>query len=154
MRLTLDHLAVPGETLAAATAHCEAMLSVPMGPGGRHARYGTHNRLLGLDGGLYLEAIAIDPDAAPPAGPRWFGLDTFAGAPRLVRWILRTDDMDAALDALPEAGQAVQLERGDLRWRMAVPASGSLPMTGSFPRLSNGKARRLPVTCCHPPGWS
>ncbi|SIS78979.1 Glyoxalase-like domain-containing protein [Roseivivax lentus] len=135
MRLTLDHVAVLGETLAAAVAHCETALPVPLGPGGQHARYGTHNRLLGLEAGLYLEAIAIDPEAPAPEGPRWFGLDDFSGPPRLARWILRTDDMDAALAALPEAGAAVPLARGDLRWRMAVPPSGHMAYDGMFPAL-------------------
>ena len=37
---------------------------------------GTHNRLLGLGTNVYLEVIAIDTEAAPPARPRWFSLDT------------------------------------------------------------------------------
>lgn len=135
MRLTLDHIAVLGETLTEAAAHCEAILGQTMGPGGQHARYGTHNRLLGLEAGHYLEAITVDPDAPAPDGPRWFGLDTVSGPPRLARFILRTDDMEAALAALPEAGQAVALERGDLRWRMAVPPSGQADYDGLFPYL-------------------
>ena len=131
--LTLDHIAVLGETLEAAAAHCEAALGQPLGPGGQHAAFATHNRLLGLAGGLYLEAIAIDPSAPPPGRPRWFGLDVFSGAPRLARWVLRVPDMDAALAAFPEAGEAVQLARGDLRWRMAVPPSGEAPYDGLFP---------------------
>ena len=42
---------------------------------------GTHNRVLGMAGGMYLEVIAIDPDAA--ARPRWFGLDEPAMRERL-----------------------------------------------------------------------
>jgi len=40
-------------------------LGVPFQPGGRHDVFGTHNALLGLADGLYIEAIAIaiDPDA-------------------------------------------------------------------------------------------
>ena len=32
-------------------------------------------------------------------------------------------------------GKPVALERGDLRWRMAVPATGKLPFDGCFPAL-------------------
>ena len=64
------------------------------GPGGRHARFGTHNRLLGLGPDLYLEVIAPDPDAAPFEGPRWFGLDTPPPVPRLANWIVAVADMD------------------------------------------------------------
>ena len=44
---------------------------------------GTHNRVLGMAGGMYLEVIAIDPDAAAPERPRWFGLDEPAMRERL-----------------------------------------------------------------------
>lgn len=135
MRLTLDHVAVLGETLGAAAAHVEAALGVTPGPGGRHARYGTHNRLVGLACGLYLEAIAVDPEAPAPEVARWFGLDGFSGPPRLDKWVLRVTDLDAALAVLPEAGRAVTLQRGGLRWSMAVPPDGRLPFDGLFPAL-------------------
>ncbi|HBS51240.1 MAG TPA: polyphosphate kinase [Rhodobacteraceae bacterium] len=125
--LELDHLAVAGETLEEAAAAVEAALGVAMQAGGRHARFGTHNRLLGLADGLYLEAIAIDPEAPAPDRPRWFDLDRFSGPARLHNWICRARDLDAALARLgPGAGAPVALERGALRWRMAVPADGRL----------------------------
>ena len=134
--LELDHLAVAGKSLAEATAHCEAALGVPLQPGGEHAVFHTHNRLLGLEEGLYLEAIAINPDAPRPDRPRWFDLDRFEGPARLTNWICRCADLDAALAALPEGfGAPVALQRGDLRWRMAVPASGVLPFDNCAPAL-------------------
>lgn len=133
--LELDHVAVVGETLAQASDHAEAVLGVPLRPGGRHVRYGTHNRLLGLENGLYLEAIAIDPEAPPPPDPRWFGMDGFHGPARLDKWICRVADIDAAIAALPGAGRRVDLTRGDLSWSMAVPEDGRLPFDGLFPAL-------------------
>ncbi len=134
--ITLDHIAVAGETLAAATAHVEQALGVPLQQGGAHAVFHTHNTLLGLQDDLYLEAIAIDPAAPQPDRPRWFDLDRFEGAPRLTNWICRCDDLDATLAALPEGfGAPVELKRGDLRWRMAVPASGILPYDNYAPAL-------------------
>jgi hypothetical protein len=132
---SFDHLAVAGATLDAAAAHVEVALGRPMGPGGRHAAMGTHNRLTGLAGDAYLEAIAVDPAGAPPERPRWFGLDRHAGPPRLTAWIVRVDDLDAALAAYPEAGRPLALSRGALRWRMAVPDDGALPFDGCFPAL-------------------
>lgn len=38
-------------------------------------QFGTHNRCLGMEDGIYLEVIAVDPEAPPPSRPRWFGLD-------------------------------------------------------------------------------
>ncbi len=110
---------------------------------------GTHNRLLGL-GDIYLEVIAIDPAAPKPAWPRWFDLDRFAGTPRVTNWIVACDDLDAEVARGPEGvGTPVALSRGDLSWRMAVPASGRLPFDDAFPALMrwNGEAhpaRRLP----------
>ncbi|MBV2360486.1 VOC family protein [Thalassococcus sp. CAU 1522] len=133
--LVLDHLAVLGQTLTGAVQHVEEVLDVSMLPGGAHPRFGTHNRLLGLAPGLYLEAIAIDPSAPDPGRPRWFGLDGFTGPARLDKWICRVDDLDKALALLPEAGEPVALERGSLNWRMAVPPDGLLPYDGLFPAL-------------------
>ena len=132
----LDHLAVAGATLEEAQAAVEGVLGVVMQPGGKHALFGTHNRLLGLAGGLYLEAIAVDPGAGDPGRARWFDLDRFAGPARLSNWVCRVDDLDAALAALPPgAGRPVAVSRGDLRWRMAVPESGRSLFDNLFPAL-------------------
>ncbi len=162
--LTLDHLAVSGETLEAATAHVEAALGVQLQPGGAHAVFHTHNTLLGLADGLYLEAIAINPDAPRPDRPRWFDLDRFSGPPRLTNWICRSEDLEASLAAIPhDLGAPVDLQRGDLRWRMAVPASGALPFDNRAPaliqwqtdihpatRLADAGCRLLRLTVSHP----
>lgn len=152
--MELDHIAVAGETRDAATAHVAHSLGVELQPGGEHAVFHTHNTLLGLEDGLYLEAIAINPDAPHPDRPRWFDLDRFAGAPRLTNWICRCDDLDATLAALPDGfGTPVSLQRGDLRWRMAVPASGILPFDNCAPALmqwdgdSHPAARLAPSGC-------
>lgn len=134
-KLTLDHLAVSGENRDAARAHIEDALGIAMQIGGSHERFGTHNHLLGLNEGLYLEAISIDPAAPKPDRPRWFDLDNFSGAPRLTNWICAVPDMSQALARWREAGDPVSLERGDLRWQMAVPESGRLPFDGLFPPL-------------------
>lgn len=151
--MELDHFAVAGASLEAAVAYVEAALGVAMQPGGRHARFGTWNRLLGLADGLYLEAIAIDPDAPPPDRPRWFNLDRFQGAPRLTNWICRVTDLDAALARVPPgAGAPVDLERGALRWRMAVPATGILPYDDRFPALIQWQGALHPAAMLAPSG--
>lgn len=135
VKLTLDHIAVLGETLAEAVSHVEKALGQPMEPGGVHERFGTHNQLIGLDPDIYIEAIAIDPSAPDLPEARWFGLDSFDGAPRLDKWICAVDDLDAALAVLPMAGRPVSLTRGALSWTMAVPEDGRLPFDGMFPAL-------------------
>lgn len=132
--LEIDHLAVVGETLDAATAHVEERLGVVLQPGGKHSVFHTHNTLLGLEDGLYLEAIAADPDAPPPTRPRLFGLDDFAGPPRLANWICRSDAIDVDVERFPGwAGQVLPLMRGDLRWRMSSPDAGRMPSDNLLP---------------------
>ncbi len=151
--MELDHIAVAGETLAAATAHVEAVLGIAPQQGGEHAVFHTHNTLLGLEDGLYLEAIAINPAAPAPDRPRWFDLDRFAGQPRLTNWICRCEDLDATLAALPDGfGAPVSLQRGDLRWRMAVPENGVLPFDNCAPALIEWEGDAHPATRLNPSG--
>jgi hypothetical protein len=150
--LELDHIAVACETLDAGRAWVEDRLGVTLSPGGKHTHFGTHNMLLGLSDGIYLEVIAIDPDAGDAARPRWFDLDRFSGQPRLGNWICRSDDLDADLTHLPGAGTSVALMRGDIRWRMAVPSTGVLPFDDCHPAImqwdSVHPATRLPESGC------
>lgn len=149
----LDHLAVAAPTLNEASAAIESALGVTLQPGGQHQLFGTHNRLLGLEDGLYLEAIAIDPSAPDPGRARWFDLDNFQGRAHLGNWICRTGDLGAALAALPAGvGAPVQLSRGDLRWRMAVPADGRLPFDNLFPALIQWQGRLHPAAMLAPSG--
>lgn len=146
MMVTLDHLAMSARTLGEGVVAVEAALGVPVGPGGHHPTMGTHNRLLSLGPGEYLEVIAIDPAAPPPDHPRWFRLDRFNGVPRMTNWILRTSDLDTALAAAPAgAGQAVDLARGDYRWRMGVPPDGCLPFDDAYPALIEWQGTKHPT---------
>ncbi|WP_171209883.1 MULTISPECIES: VOC family protein [unclassified Ruegeria] len=134
--MRLDHLAVAGETLEEASAHIEQALGVPLQEGGKHEKFGTYNRLLGLAEGLYLEAIAIDPDAPQLERTRWFDLDRFAGQPRLSNWICSVPDIASSLSIFPDGvGEPIDLARGALRWQMAVPPGGRLPFDNLFPAL-------------------
>src|SRR5690348_10244848 len=98
-----------------------------MGAGGRHDLMGTHNRLLALGPGRFIEVIAIDREAARPLQPRWFELDTPAmkarleKGPALIHWVVRTDNIDAAIDAVGGARpQVLALSRGAFRWKIGV----------------------------------
>lgn len=152
--MQFDHFAIAGETLEAAVAHVEDALGVALLPGGKHSHFGTHNQLLGLADGLYLEAIAIDPSAPALAYPRWFDLDRFSGTPRISNWICRCENLGDTLDALDVyVGRPVALSRGDLAWQMAVPEDGILPLGGGFPALIEWgvpdiPGDRLPASGC------
>lgn len=132
MPATLDHLVIAARTLPEGRAWLEGRLGVPMQDGGQHATFGTHNALLSLGPDLYLEVIAVDPDAPAPARPRWFGLDTpemherLSDGPALVHWV-------AAVDALTAGPEVLELSRGENRWALTVPQDGGLPMNGVAP---------------------
>ena len=71
----IDHLVIGTNDLASGTDWTESRLGAACDGGGAHPLMGTHNRLMRLAGGPYLEVIAIDPDASSPGRPRWFTLD-------------------------------------------------------------------------------
>ena len=139
---TLDHLAIIAPTLQDGVAYVEATLGAPMAPGGKHPEMGTHNRLLRLGDDVYLEVIAVDPDAPRPERPRWFGLDDSAAVRsawnegrRLRAWVARTGDISGDLAAHPFLGEAVRASRGDRAWTLSIPADGALPLGGLAPSL-------------------
>ena len=72
--LTLDHLVVVAPDLAEGVAHVRDCLGLAMPEGGRHEAMGTRNHLLRLGDALFLEVIAVDPEAPAPPRARWFGL--------------------------------------------------------------------------------
>ncbi|MEL6565386.1 MAG: VOC family protein [Pseudomonadota bacterium] len=135
-QMILDHLVVGATTLAAAQDHVEQSLGLAMQAGGQHAVFHTHNALIGLEDGLYLEAIAPDPSRPAPERPRWYDLDRYSGPARLSNWAAAVPDMDAALPMMPDGvGSPVQVRRGDLQWRMAVSAMGTTPYDNLWPAL-------------------
>jgi len=154
-RFEPDHLVVAACTLEEGAAWCEATLGVVPAAGGKHPTLATHNRLLEVSSPrfarMYLEIIAIDPDAPAPARARarWFDLDSpdlrqaIAASPRLVHWVARTNDIDAGIVALRAAGHelgtAITAERmtprGLLRWRIALRADGRRAAAGAVPLL-------------------
>lgn len=155
---SLDHLVVAARTLEEGAAWVESALGVRMQPGGKHPLMGTHNRLLSIGRGRYLEVIAVDPAAPPPGRARWFGLDEPAVRARLERgpvllhWAERTDDLEAALRDYPERVEVLDATRGDLAWRITVPADGRLPCGGACPTLIQWKGAAHPAGRLPPSG--
>lgn len=153
--LTFDHIAIGTTDLAQGTRDIETALGVPLQKGGKHAKYGTHNTLLGL-GDIYLEVIAKDPDAPQKPHPTWFNLDHFTGPTRPANWICRTTDFSAAP---PETGPPIQLARDDIQWELTVPDDGSLPFEGAYPSLLRWApgitppSQALPDSGCRLASW-
>ena len=153
----LDHLVVAAHTLEEGVAWCHATLGVQPGPGGEHALFGTHNRLLKLacQGApqAYLEIIAVHP-ALKPSRPaplkRWFDLDnptlqhTLAtDGPQLIHWVASVPRLEAVHTACSEQG--IELGRiliasrptptGLLQWHITVRDDGQRLWDGCLPTL-------------------
>ncbi len=150
-----DHLVVAAPSLDEGVAWCERTLQRTPGPGGAHPLFGTHNRLLRLDGTdrAYLELIAINPAARPTrAAPlrRWFDFDDPAlherlqrHGPRVIHWVARVDDIEAArrawlgmgIDPGPVLTASRETPRGLLQWRITVRDDGARLFDGVLPTL-------------------
>jgi hypothetical protein len=138
LRCQIDHLVITAPSLAAGDDYVREALGVAPEPGGEHARMGTHNSLLKLGEALYLEIISVNPAAPAPDRPRWFQLDEAESVqrPRLATWVVRTNDINAALAASPVvSGYATPMSRGELNWLITLPRNGSLPLQGVAPTI-------------------
>ncbi|BBK31491.1 glyoxalase-like protein [Stella humosa] len=151
--LKLDHLTVIAPTLAEGVAHVRSCLGLEVPFGQRHAYMGTHNHLLQLGDGVYLEIVAVDPDAAGPGRPRWFGLDDqqavradWDAGRRLRGWVAGTDRIDMVLARREGTfGRKVSLPSSDPTFEFSLLDDGSLPLGGAAPSIIDrrGKARAM-----------
>ena len=71
----IDHIVIGADNLISGTRILENKLNTKLLPGGEHKIMGTHNNLLILQLGIYLEVISNIPNADKPNRPRWFSLD-------------------------------------------------------------------------------
>lgn len=143
LRAYIDHITITAPSLAAGVDYVREILGVSPQAGGEHPRMGTHNYLLRLGDMVFLEVIAINPDAVRPDRPRWFALDVpdATRVPRLATWVVRTDDIHAAVAAAPiPLGKVEPLSRGAYNWHITIPQDGSLPLQGIAPTLIQWQA--------------
>ena len=153
----IDHLIVTAASLKEGADYVRRELGAEMQAGGEHVRMGTHNRLLKLGERLYLEVIAVNPDAARPGRPRWFGLDEPESirAPRLATWAARCDDIRAAAAASPVSlGKVEAMSRGNFEWLITVPEDGRLALGGLAPTLIQWRSEAHPADSLKDPGCS
>jgi len=149
----LDHIAVVAPDLASGTAWVRETLGIAMAPGGSHPEMGTHNRLARLGGDVFLEVIAVEPGAPPPAHRRWFGLDDidaverdWRAGRRLRAWVARCTGLaDTIGGRTAEFGSPMQISRGDRRWLFGVRPDGALPADGALPCLIDWGGRGTPA---------
>ncbi|MDO9708424.1 VOC family protein [Paracraurococcus lichenis] len=150
----IDHIVLGARTLEEGAAFIEQHLGVRPRKGGTHEGFGTHNMLLGLGRGTYLEIIAPDPAQPDPPHGRPFDLDdpslkvALEAEPRLIAWVARTPLLDAVVARLGHrAGEVKEMSRADLHWRMAFPPQRQ-DMDNLIPALiewkGEGASSRIP----------
>jgi hypothetical protein len=151
--LKLDHITVIAPSLTEGVQHVRDCLELDIPFGQRHAYMGTYNHLLQLGDAVYLEIIAVDPDASSPNRPRWFGLDDqnkvrsdWEEGRRLRGWVARTDMIDVITTSRGDIfGEKVPLPPEIASFDFAIPANGSLPLDGAAPSVIDrrGKTRAM-----------
>jgi hypothetical protein len=126
MLARIDHLVYATPDLESGIEGLESQLGVRAAFGGRHVGVGTHNALLSLGNGAYLEIIAPDPDQPRPSQPRPFEIDSLT-EPRLATWAVAVDGIKGRAEAARagglDPGQVLPMSRvlpdgGELRWRL------------------------------------
>ncbi|WP_353395224.1 VOC family protein [Hydrogenophaga sp. 5NK40-0174] len=153
----LDHLVIAAQTLGEGVTWCQRVFGMTPAEGGRHALFGTHNRLLRLHGAnfpdAYLEIIAIEPNVRPTRQAplaRWFDLDDpglrrrlqFQG-PQIIHWVARVPDLAQACQAWSVLGidrgsiidASRQTPEGLLRWKISIRDDGQRLFGGALPTL-------------------
>ena len=143
--LKLDHLAIGCADLTAGISWLSDRLEQPPLVQAKHQLFGTHNALWRLetdDYPVYLELIAIDPDAPKPARARWFGLDDPAVQARIIKrpalltFIVSTQDFSRAREQMPlDPGAPVFVTRNNLKWHFSLHDDGRLVANGALPYL-------------------
>lgn len=139
----IDHLIYTAPTLEEGMDRIEHLLGVRPVPGGRHPNFGTHNSLLSIGEGTYLEVIAPDPELPNPPRGRWLA-EFFKGKPRLATWVRKATDIQAMRDvAISHDIHLGEIEQGErktpegdtLTWQLSDPYV--LPFDGALPFLIN-----------------
>jgi hypothetical protein len=139
----LDHITVVAPELATGVAWVSEVLGVEPLTGGKHPLMGTHNCLLRIGEDVFMEVIAIDPNAPKPRIKRWFGLDdqdalqrNWQSGKHLGAYVARCHDVAATIGSQGDTfGQPTQLTRGDLVWTFGLRPDGALPLGGALPHV-------------------
>jgi hypothetical protein len=144
-KLEFDHLVIGVLSLRQGFDWVLEATGIEVPEGGEHPRMGTHNRVTAMAPDTFFEIIAINPSTTIQKEARWFALDHAYQQERLterlrpIAWVARTTNLDAALERGRkigvDLGQAIEMTRGDMRWRIAVRSDGSLPEGGTVPIL-------------------
>ena len=120
--LEIDHVVYAVRDLDAAAEHFRRDLGLDSAVGGRHAGWGTGNRIVPL-GGTYVELIsAVDPEEAERTAFGRTMLAFLEGADRPWTFVCRTDDLEGVAGRLElqiDGGSRTRPDGRVVAWRGA-----------------------------------
>lgn len=119
---SLDHLVFAAPDLEEGVRLVTALTGVTPAPGGPHVGLGTHNALLSLGGGAYLEIIGIDRSQPDPGRPRPFGLDE--GRPPRLAAFVGHPDAGETIEGIIERSRAAGHDPGEVRPMSRITPDG------------------------------
>ena len=152
MGLPLDHIVYAFPDLIYGIEYIREVLEVEPVYGGRHINFGTHNALIGLSQGIYLEIIAPDPDNNLVKPPRWMGVDELKTRGVITRLALKTENISEDLKLIGTIDNRAHLSgkgnritnTGDLlSWHMSYPFP--TPLVDPVPFLVQWKTNFHPA---------
>lgn len=135
--LTVDHVVIAVADLDAAGRALAERIGLASYAGGRHPEAGTANRIVPLQGGAYLELLAVvDPEARAPSPLAGLVRRTLDASRTFAAWAVATDDIETEAMRLGLEITAMSRVRGDgteLTWRLAgVPQAMAQPCLPFF----------------------
>ena len=148
--MKIDHIAFAAQSLDQAHAYALQRFGVKLPAGGKHPLMGTHNLVTRIAPGIFLEFIAIDPEAPAPNRTRWFALDRLMqegkleDAPRLFGWVASLPGLASnAIDSSQH--ELLEVSRGDLRWHFFHRKDGEADAGGCLPARIDWAGGNSPV---------
>jgi len=130
MILGVDHIVYVVPDLEEGMNLIEEKFGIRPVYGGQHKNQGTHNALLNLHRGAYLEILAVDKSNTSVKPPRWMGVDLIQ-EPMVTRWAVRSDNIKADIQLFNKlgfptgkliAGSRKKSDGTTLSWEMTSPS--------------------------------
>ena len=126
----VDHFMWAAVDLESASAEFERLTGVRPAFGGRHIGFGTHNALVSLSNGSYMEVLALDPeqDTGGPLGAEIALLTS----PAILAFHIKRADLESVVSVYEEMNIDykgpfdLSRQRPDgvvLKWRLLLPES-------------------------------
>lgn len=149
MATGIDHIVIAVQDLERAVNDYEGA-GFTVTPGGEHSNGVTHNALVAFADGTYFELIAWKRSGASGKADWWRRLQAGEG---FVDYALRTDDLDAEVNRLrdagldvpdPESGGRLRPDGLRVEWRNLRFGPGSSPSLPFYCHSTNDRSLRVP----------